>query len=152
MNFPEENNEEKPRAYHVDDDNNLEEKDLKRSFLFGQDEDANPDQPGYESHGAGGQNFGKTNVTTSGDDEANPSQNAGYSNAYFARTEPSEEHPEDLNFKPEDQQGAPHEDGANGTSSNGERIQEGTADYDGGTQHGEREDTNPDQSKMENGN
>lgn len=152
MNIPEENNEEKPRAYHVEDDHNLEEKDLKRSFLFGSDQDANPDQPGYESHGAGGQNFGKTNVTTSGDDAANPSQNAGYSNAYFARTEPSEEHPEDLNFKPADQQGAPHQDGGNATASTGGKIQEGTDDYDGATQKGEQNLDNPDQAKMDNGN
>ncbi|MEO8887254.1 MAG: hypothetical protein ABI367_14405 [Mucilaginibacter sp.] len=61
--------------------------------------------PIREGQPMGGQNFGKNNNTPAGDDKNNPSQNAGYSNAYFARTEPLEEHPEDTNFK------APYQDG-----------------------------------------
>src|SRR5205823_8765196 len=80
-------------AYKVDDDDNKEEKDLKRSYLFGTSEDKDPDHTGYESHGMGGQNFGEPNVTRSGDDPANKSRNAGYHNDYFKRTEPLEEHP-----------------------------------------------------------
>lgn len=93
----------------VDDDDNADEKDLKRTYMFGDSKDDNPDRKGYESHGMGGQNFGEPNVTRSGDDPANPSQNAGYSNDYFKRTEPLEEHPEDQNFKPTSQEGAPNE-------------------------------------------
>lgn len=113
----------KPHGYHVEDDNNLEEKDLKRNYLFGSSEDADANQPGMEGEGYGGHNFGKTVVTTSGDDPANPSQNAGSTNPYFKRTEPSEEHPENNNFKP----GEVNE------------YREGTADYDGGTSSGGRD-------------
>ncbi|MDB5110628.1 MAG: hypothetical protein JWR67_1742 [Mucilaginibacter sp.] len=101
-----ENNQ--PNAYRVDDDKNVEEKDLKRSFLFGSHEE----KTGTEGKEAGGQNFGKNNLTPSGDDKNNPSQNAGYRNEYFRRTEPSEEHPEDSNFKANDQDGLPNYDDA----------------------------------------
>ena len=60
----------------------------------------------------GGQNFGENNNTPSGDDKNNPSENAGYDNAYFKRTEPSEEHPEDTNFRSPEQEGAPNYDKA----------------------------------------
>ncbi len=139
------------RAYKVEDDDNLTEKDLKRSFLFGNSNDADPDQPGYEGQGTGGDNFGRTNVTTSGDDRANPSQNAGYSNDYFKRTEPSEEHPENNNFTPAGQQGAPHTDGS-GAQFNSQKMQEGTSDYDGGTQQRQPANANPEQSKAGDGN
>ncbi len=92
----------KPDAYRVDDDNNVEEKDLKRNFVYSSDEN----KTGTEGQGIGGQNFGKNNNTSAGDDKNNPSQNAGYTNEYFRRTEPAEEHPENINFK------APHQDGA----------------------------------------
>ena len=63
--------------------------------------------PIREGQPMGGQKFGKNNNTPAGDDRNNPSQNAGYSNGYFARTEPSEEHPEDTNFKAAYQNGEP---------------------------------------------
>jgi hypothetical protein len=92
-----------PNAYRVDDDSTIEEKDLKRSFIYHEDEQ----RTGMEGKPMGGQNFGHNNLTPAGDDKNNPSQNAGYTNAYFRRTEPSEEHPEDTNFKAEYQDGAP---------------------------------------------
>jgi hypothetical protein len=135
---PEEN---KPNAYRVAD-NGIEEKELKRNFLFG-DAHINPVREGQPM---GGENFGANNVTPSGDDKNNPSQNAGYTNAYFRRTEPSEEHPENSNFKPLDQEGRPDYDKAMPKSSNedydakpdnGDKpkpqqtYQEGTDDNDG---------------------
>ena len=141
-------NPEEPKAggYKVEDDCNLDEKALKRTIFGGND--ANPDQPGYESHGMGGHAFGEINETRSGDDPANPSRNAGYTNEYFRRTEPSEEHPENHNFKPEHQEGTPDEDmgkqqspgyeNATGQQSDGgaegnpDKIQEGTASYHDG--------------------
>src|SRR6218665_915048 len=92
----EDNTEAKPNAYRVEDDNATEEKDLK-GILGGEVKDANA--PGMEGEGAGGHKFGEINNTPSGDDKNNPSRNAGYSNGYFARTEPSDEHPENNNFK-----------------------------------------------------
>ena len=68
--------------------------------------------PIHEGQPMGGQNFGRDTHTTSGDDKNNPSQNAGHSNAYFARTEPSDEHPEDTNFKVKYQDGEPDYDSA----------------------------------------
>jgi hypothetical protein len=105
----------------VEDDDGIEEKDLKRSFLFGDSNDKDPDNKGYESHGMGGQSFGEPNVTRSGDDAANTSQNAGYDNDYFKRTEPLEEHPENNNFKPAEQAGA-----ANTNMEQGEKSQNDT--------------------------
>jgi hypothetical protein len=64
-------------------------------------------KPVREGQPMGGQNFGRNGNTPAGDDKNNPSQNAGYSNAYFSRTEPSEEHPEDSNFKAAYQEGEP---------------------------------------------
>ena len=72
----------------------------------------NDQKPIREGQPTGGQKFGEENNTPSGDDKNNPSQNAGYSNEYFRRTEPSEEHPESTNFKPEDQEGEPDYDSA----------------------------------------
>lgn len=133
-----EQNPDKPSAYRVDDDNNTEENDLKRSFLFGDDET----QPIREGQPMGGENFGANNVTPSADDKNNPSQNAGYTNAYFRRTEPSEEHPENSNFKSSDQEGSPDyskarsnvsAEGNDADNANApqETYQEGTADNDG---------------------
>ena len=106
-NQSQQQNQTKPTAYRVDDDDNLEEKDLKRSSLFGGSDEKKTDAKGMEGKGMGGENFGKNNLTPSADDEANPSQNAGYSNDYFKRTEPAEEHPENSNLKSEQQSGEP---------------------------------------------
>lgn len=100
-------NPDKPNAYRVDDDDNLEEKDLKRSYLFGDARMKDASAPGMEGQGMGGQSFGENNLTPSGNDKANPAQNAGEGNAYFRRTQPAEEHPEDENFVAQNQQGEP---------------------------------------------
>jgi len=151
-NTPEnaDNGDNKPRGYKVEDDHNLEEKDLKRHHLFGDAHMADPDSQGHEGHPSGGENFGKSNVTTSGNDAANPSRYAGNSNAYFNRTEPAEEHPEYNNFKPEHQQGEPIKHGEGYTNAN-PKYQEGTSDYDGGTQRGEPANANPVQNKVGDG-
>jgi hypothetical protein len=98
------NDQNKPNAYRVDDDNEDDE-----TLTNGDTKPVTEGQP------MGGQNFGADSVTPSGDDKNNPSQNAGYSNAYFGRTEPAEEHPENSNFKPDEDP----------------TYQEGTADNDG---------------------
>jgi hypothetical protein len=98
---------DKPTAHRVEDDDNLEEKDLKRAYLFGDSKVKSTNDPGMEGQGMGGEHFGQNNLTPSGNDKANPSQNAGNTNAYFNRTQPSEEHPEDSNFVAPDQQGRP---------------------------------------------
>src|SRR3982750_1378271 len=85
-------NNNKHNAYHTDDDKTPSTGNAK---------------PIREGQPMGGQNFGRNNNTPAGDDKNNPSQNAGYSNQYFARTEPSEEHPEDTNFKAAYQDGEP---------------------------------------------
>lgn len=95
---------DKPNAWRVDDAKNLKEKNLERN-LYGRTK--NNMKPVKEGQAMGGHSFGKNSNTPSGDDKNNPSQNAGYTNAYFARTEPSEEHPEDSNFKPKSQDGEP---------------------------------------------
>ncbi|CAN5185764.1 hypothetical protein BH09BAC6_BH09BAC6_33980 [soil metagenome] len=99
-------NSGKAGGYQVDDDG-VEEKDLERTFLFGDGGEENTQKPVREGEPMGGQAFGKNNNTPAGDDKNNPSQNAGYSNAYFARTEPSEEHPENSNFTAPKQDGQP---------------------------------------------
>jgi len=104
-------------AYSVDDEDEVEEKDLKRTYLFGNAETA----PVREGQPMGGESFGENNVTPSGDDENNPSRNAGYGNAFFGRTEPAEEHPENSNFT---------------TDGENEHV-EGTVDADGAQQEGE---------------
>ena len=136
------NNTAKPNAYRVDDDDNLKEKDLERNFLFGGDEEKHTDDPEMEGTGMGGQNFGKNNVTPSADDKANPSRNAGYTNDYFKRTEPAEEHPENSNFTSSEQSGQPNYSQAQlkGSAENPgpdkddqqdtNTYQEGTADND----------------------
>ena len=100
------NQNQKPAAYKVKDDDNLDEKDLQRTFLFGKgDEEENGKARASEGLATGGERFGDNNDTPSGDDKNNPSQNAGHTNAYFNRTEPSEEHPEYNNFKDPNQLG-----------------------------------------------
>jgi hypothetical protein len=124
-------------GYEVKDDDNLDESDLKRTIFGG--EDANPDKPGYESHGMGGQAFGEISETRSGDDLANPS-----------RTEPLQEHPENQNIKPQDQQGEPDmnqgkeevpgyreepdQQKVGGVEQDNGVTQEGTSDADGDQQ------------------
>jgi hypothetical protein len=146
---------DKPNAYRVDDDKNLEEKDLKRSYLFGDAKMKDINSPGMEGQGMGGQSFGSNNLTPAGNDEANPPEMAGEDNAYFSRTQPAEEHPEDENFVPKDQEGGPgkqkaepnvpgpqeladqqkvgEEDGKQGEHKPNpqQNYQEGTADNDG---------------------
>lgn len=144
----EQNGDDQPRGYRVEDDDNLEEKDLRRSFLFGDSEEKKADEPGMEGKPVGGEKFGENNLTPSGDDKDNPSQNAGNNNGYFKRTEPSEEHPENTNFKSESQSGKPDYSQAHSHSENEKSgdpnqhkteeknpntYQEGTADNDGET-------------------
>jgi hypothetical protein len=140
--------DDKPNAWRVNDDDNLKEHNLERN-LYGKSEDNM--KPVKEGQPMGGQNFGKNNNTPAGDDKNNPSQNAGYTNAYFARTEPSEEHPEDSNFKDKNQDGRPdynkaqpkaalntdpkpekveRGNGENDRPHTGEPYREGTADND----------------------
>ncbi|MES2279528.1 MAG: hypothetical protein V4592_26075 [Bacteroidota bacterium] len=69
-----------------------------------------------EGQPMGGHNFGKQGTTTpTGDDKDNPSRNAGYTNPYFARTEPSDEDTANNNFKAAHQQGEPNYDKAQRT-------------------------------------
>lgn len=102
MNFNEDKTQ--PTATHVEDDGNIEEKDLEKTFFFGKGDD--PAHP-TEGQGTGGQNFGGENLTPAGNDKNNPTQMAGHTNAYFDRNEPSDEHPEDSNFTAKQQDGAP---------------------------------------------
>lgn len=143
-----EHNDDQPRGYRVEDDNNLEEKDLKTKYLFGDGKMKNADAPGMEGHPEGGQKFGQENLTPSGNDEGNPPQNAKDNNPYFKRKEPSEEHPENSNFRSKEQSGSPdyqqvkpkNEGGESGKKQQEQAqqedqntYQEGTADNDGQT-------------------
>ncbi len=69
-------------------------------------------KPVREGQPMGGQKFGESGNTYAGDDKNNPSQNAGYTNEYFRRTEPSDENTEEINFKVKDQEGSPDYDKA----------------------------------------
>jgi hypothetical protein len=96
------NNQEQPslgnaNAYRVDDDDNETDEDLERSYT-----DKDEVHPVREGQPMGGHNFGEKSVTPSGDDKNNPSQNAGYTNEYFRRTEPAEEKTDSNNFKPDE--------------------------------------------------
>lgn len=174
-NLQNEQNQNKPNAYRVDDDDNLTEEDLQHGYPTSKDDLQKQDAPGMESRGMGGQSFGENNITPSGDDPANPSQTAGYTNEYFRRTQPSEEHPENNNFKDPSQLGQSNYSAAMSASQNGrsdedsgetttsgegnpapsqspQRYQEGTADDDG---KGQDRQTNipgpnevPDQQKV----
>ena len=140
-----EENSPKPGGYRVDGDKNLEEKNLKRHYLFGEAKMKSTSDPGMEGQGMGGHQFGKENLTPAGNDEANPPQNAGEDNAYFARRQPAEEHPEDSNFEAKEDQNAPNIPGPSelpeqqkvGEDPNvkhphpQEPYREGTADNDG---------------------
>ena len=90
--------------------------------------------PGMEGQGMGGQNFGDNNLTPAGNDPANPPQNAGEGNAYFRRTQPAEEHPENENFVArDDQQKIGEQSKENGQIKPGPQqdYRQGTADEDG---------------------
>jgi hypothetical protein len=102
----------KPNAYRADDEDNLTEEDLQHGYPTSKDDVKKQDAPGMEGRGIGGQNFGENNLTPSGDDKANPSQNAGYTNEYFRRTQPAEEHPENSNFTDPNQVGQSNYDKA----------------------------------------
>jgi hypothetical protein len=153
--FNDNEEEVKPTASRVEDDSNLEEKDLRKTtFMFGSEE-KDGTEPGMEANGAGGQRFGENSNTPSGDDGNNPSQNAGYSNEYFKRSEPAEEHPEQNNFKDpnqlgqsnytestgavptgqsdEENEGPEKEDSEDNKHEQNTSYQEGTADNDGNT-------------------
>lgn len=100
---------QQPTGYRADDGDGTEEKSLKRNPLFG----AGQMQHVHEGQPMGGHNFNKDgNPTPLGDDKDNPSRNAGYTNAYFARTEPLHEDTANNNFKAPDQQGEPDYDKA----------------------------------------
>jgi hypothetical protein len=120
-----------PNAYREDDDDNIDQKDLERTYLFGQGE--NPANP-TEGKATGGKNFGQENNTPAGDDKNNPSQNAGYTNKYFARNEPSDEHPEDSNFTEKNQDGAPEyskaQPNASGTDPKPDKVERGDGEND----------------------
>jgi hypothetical protein len=112
---PADNVSERPSAYRVNENSDLKEEDLEKSFLFAGDaetNDAETNKPVKEGTGVGGEKFGQDNNTPSGNDKNNPTQYAGNTNSYFARTEPSEEHPEDSNFTAKDQDGSPDYDKA----------------------------------------
>jgi hypothetical protein len=129
----------KPNAYRVEDDDNLEEKDLKTHYLFGDSKMKSTTDPGMEGQGMGGQKFGENNLTPAGNDKANPPQNAGEDNAYFRRRQPAEEHPEDSNFEANnDQPNIPgpgelpeQQKVGEDTPKPQEKYREGTADDDG---------------------
>ena len=132
------NQQDKPTAYRVEDDSNLEEKDLRRTaFMFGSEEKTGNEE-GMEGNGAGGHRFGESSNTPSGDDKNNPSQNAGYTNEYFRRTEPSEEHPENNNFKDPNQLGQSNYSEATGAVSTGQSDAENTAPAKESEENGEK--------------
>ncbi len=105
------NDTNKPNVYRDDQGKNKQEKDLKRSFLFG-DTTKDTRAPGMEGQGMGRHKFGEENHPPTGNDPNNPSQNAGTTNAFLAQTDPLEEHPENNNFKVQAQQGEPDYDSA----------------------------------------
>jgi hypothetical protein len=136
------NEDNKPNAYRVEDDDNLEEKDLRHTmFMFGTEEKSG-EEPGMEGNAAGGQNFGENSNTPSGDDKNNPSQNAGYSNEYFRRSEPLEEHPENANFKDANQLGQSNYSEATGAVPTGQSDEENSGpekDSSEGNKHEQNE-------------
>ena len=93
-------------------------------------------KPVREGEPMGGHNFGKNNNTSAANDRNNPSQYAGNTNAYFDRTEPMEEHPEDSNFKAPSQEGSPDYDKAmpeafkNTTEPKPEKVETGNGEND----------------------
>ncbi|OCX51506.1 hypothetical protein BEL04_15895 [Mucilaginibacter sp. PPCGB 2223] len=96
-------NQPKPEAHRVDDNKNPGESNLKRALNFGAHT-----EPVKEGKAMGGHKFGQEVHPPTGDDKNNPSQNAGYTNAYLAKTEPSEEYTDYNNFKAPGQEGEPN--------------------------------------------
>jgi len=129
-------NNREPNAYRTDDGAGLGEKDLKKKYLFGK---GNFEPHPTEGHGTGGEKFGEENLTPAGNDKNNPSQLAGSTNAYFNRTEPSEEHPEDSNFTAKDQEGAPNYSKAISTT----KIMESTSPKPEEVKRGDGENDRP---------
>ena len=124
-------NKTQPNAYLADDGDGVGQKDLEKTYLFGKGN--NPANP-TEGKGSGGENFGQENNTPAGDDKNNPSQNAGYTNKYFARNEPSEEHPEDSNFTAKNQEGTPNyskaQPNASGDEPKPDEVERGNGEND----------------------
>jgi hypothetical protein len=120
---PDNDNEQqdKPHGYRVEDDSNLEEKDLRRkAFMFGSGRE-NRQRARYGRQPLPVVNvLAKSSNTPAGDDKNNPSQNAGNTNEYFSRTEPSDEHPEYNNFKDPSQLGQSNYTETTGAVPNGQ--------------------------------
>lgn len=123
--------EEKPKAWRVEEGDELTEDDLELELLAGKNS-----YPVREGQPMGGHQFGKGNNTSAANDKNNPSQYAGNTNPYFDRTEPMEEHPENSNFRPPAQQGSPDYDRArpdafkNTSEPKPERVERGNAEND----------------------
>ncbi|RZA02382.1 MAG: hypothetical protein EOP47_07050 [Sphingobacteriaceae bacterium] len=83
-------------------------------------------KPVREGEPMGGQKFGESGNTYAGDDKNNPSQNAGYTNEYFRRTEPSDENTEEINFKVIYQKGSPDYDKAQARMTPADQEQKNT--------------------------
>ncbi|MBW4890776.1 hypothetical protein KXQ82_13680 [Mucilaginibacter sp. HMF5004] len=116
------NDQSSPETRNGEQGKNKVEKDLKRSFLFGDNQKV-ANTPGMEGQGMGGHKFGEENHPPTGNDPNNPSQNAGSTNAYLAQTRPLEEHPENNNFKVPEQQGEPDYDGAQRYASGSSAVE-----------------------------
>ena len=124
--------DDKPGTWSIEEGDELTEDDLQLELFFDGDEV----RPVREGQPMGGQNFGRNNVTTSANDKNNPSQYAGNHNAYFNRTEPMEEHPENSNLRVQDQLGLPDYDKAqpgifeNSNSPKPEPVEKGNGEND----------------------
>jgi hypothetical protein len=94
----------------LNNENNLRDERDSYSAQKQQQESNRPH--GMEGEGMGGHNFGKDGKAPMGDDKDNPSRNAGYNNAYFARVAPTEEDTGNNNFKAAHQEGEPDYDAA----------------------------------------
>jgi hypothetical protein len=119
----------KPNAWRIEDENNLREENLEINL-----NGSNTVKPVQEGTPMGGHNFGGNNKTSAANDKNNPSQYAGNTNAYFDRTEPSDEHPENSNFKDQNQQGSPDYSKAQPTSAaeepKPEKVERGNGEND----------------------
>jgi len=103
-----------------------------------QSTDSNKPQtkPVREGEPMGGEKFGESGNTYAGDDKNNPSQNAGYTNEYFRRTEPSDENTEDSNFKVQEQKGSPDYDKAQANITPDDKNTSGNASSQSTNQKG----------------
>lgn len=161
-NHSEKQENKKPNAYRVDDDDNLTEDDLQHGFPASKNDMKKQDAPGMEGHGMGGQNFGENSLTPSGDDEANPLLTAAYINAHFKQTQPAEEHLENNHFNDPDQLGQLNDDaaanrrpdeGGDGNTNVCDHVlqtrrtyREGTGDNDGNNR--KKHDSTPDPNEI----